>query len=115
MSGGFTPQARHKSGTATMLSAGSTASFDLGVQPFRVAHFRVPSLSTNAEIGLEGSFDGSTWSKVNVKSATANHGQYLLVSGVTGWFQIATPTRHIRFHASAAVDDGAAFEVVAFD
>ncbi len=100
--------------SATMASAAATATFEKLSVGYSKIHFVLPSLSTNAELALQASTDGETYYAVrtatNVAAPTAK------VFGSAAANCIVPSDIHvypyIQLVASAAVNDGAEFQII---
>jgi len=93
---------------ATVASGADTGSADLSKAWSRV-YAEVASLSTNAEIAIQGSADGSTYRalKFELQSGTVAPAAQLIGSAaVPGIIPIDVHVRYIKFKASAVVSGG---------
>ena len=99
--------------TATMASASDSCVFGLP-NAYSKVHFVLPSLSTNAEIAMQASTDGVTYKVVRTATNVAAPTAKVFASSVNNSI---VPTEihcypYIKLVASAAVNNGAEFQII---
>lgn len=106
-----------KSFVGSIASGASTVSFDIGKSWSSVVA-EVGSMTTNAELALYGSSDGTTYRPVleRVNTAPVQY-QAVVIStaAVNGFAPIVPGARFVQLRASATVTGGAVINLVCFD
>ena len=99
--------------TASMASGGDTAIFSLP-NGYSRAYFQLSSLSTNAELSVKGSTDGTTYYVVRHASGVAAPTAKVFASSVGGSIVPAEDCilPFIKLTASQTVNNGATFKMV---
>lgn len=106
--------------TVTMASAGSlTSQLDLGGRTWNSVYLRVPTMTSNSAILIQGSVDNSTYSVIKhppINSATVATNDYTIASAATNvWVPIPNAFRYIKIVVTAGADSGQAFTVLCAD
>lgn len=99
--------------TATMVSGGDTAVFSLP-NAYSRAYFQLPSLSTNAELSVKGSTDGTDFYVVRHASSVAAPTAKVYASSVLNSIVPAEDCimPFIKLTASAVVSGGGTFKMI---
>ena len=99
--------------TASMASGGDTAIFALP-NSYSRAYFQLSSLSTNAELSVKGSTDGTTYYVVRHASGVAAPTAKVFASSVGGSIVPAEDCilPYIKLTASAVVSGGGTFKMI---
>ena len=107
--------------TATIASGADSAAMDLGGKSFSLYTVQIPTMSTSAEIAVQGSADGTTYypcyQRPIATASTTNFG-VVISSGIGssgGLVNVPLYTRYVKFVASAAVAGGVIIKAFAHD
>jgi hypothetical protein len=98
--------------------ASTVTNIDLSYRGWRKVYLEVPSLSTNAEVAIFGSSDGSTFRAIHNQVQTASVQQQALAvqsSSNNAIVEIPFNMQYLQLRCSATVDDGATFTVICSD
>lgn len=104
--------------TATMASGGSTITSIDVTRSWSTIYADIQTMSTAAEIGVYGSYDGTTFKQVfeRVNTAPVQYQGVVIATSVTGQLApIPQAGRYLQFRASAVVSGGCIVRIICQD